>query len=96
MLDNYAPYYVVDRRLAAFFAGYSVPYINGVQPFIGMNSSDLALSRYDGHANDKGHHLMAQQVYAAIAPTLHHEYAVREISLSCRNGAWRDIGSSLH
>lgn len=93
MLDNYAPYEMVDQRLAAFFAGYSVPYINGVEPFHGMNSSDLALSRYDGHANDKGHHLMAQQVYAAIAPRLHGEYAVREISVG---SSWRDMGSSLH
>jgi hypothetical protein len=96
MLDNYAPYEVVDRKLASFFAGYSIPYINGVQPFRGMNSSELALSRYDGHANDKGHHLMAQQVYAAIAPTLRREYAVRETSLSCRNGAWQNMRSSLH
>jgi hypothetical protein len=84
MLNNYAPYDAVDRKLAAFFAGYSVPYVNGVQPFLGMNSSDLALSRYDGHANDKGHHLMAQQVYAVIAQTLHREYATREVSMSRR------------
>jgi hypothetical protein len=93
MLDNYAPYDVVDRKLAAFFAGYSVPYINGVQPFLGIKSSELALSRYDGHANEKGHRLMAQQVYAAIVPTLHREYAVQETSMGRRNGAWQ---SALH
>jgi hypothetical protein len=96
MLDNYAPYEVVDRQLAAFFADYSVPYIKGVLPFLGMNSSDLALSRYDGHANDKGHYLMAQQVYAAIAPTLHREYAVREISMGSRNGDLQNMASSVH
>ncbi len=95
MLNNYAPYEAVDRKLAAFFAGYSVPYINGVLPFLGMNASDLALSRYDGHANDKGHHLMAQQVYAVIAPTLHREYAVREISMRSRNSAVENVTGSL-
>jgi hypothetical protein len=87
MLDNYAPYDAVDRKLAAFFERYSVPYVNGVLPFAGMNSSDLALSRYDGHANEKGHRLMAQQVYSVISERLHREYAVREISRSGRDGA---------
>lgn len=87
MLDNYAPYEVVDRTLAAFFARYAVPYVNGVQPFLGMKSSELALSRYDGHANDKGHHLMAQQVYAVIVQTLRREYAARAVSMNSRKEA---------
>jgi hypothetical protein len=33
MLDNYAPYDTVDRKLAAFFQRYAIPYVNGVSPF---------------------------------------------------------------
>ncbi|NUM73443.1 SGNH/GDSL hydrolase family protein [candidate division KSB1 bacterium] len=95
MLDNYAPYTVLDRKLATFFADYSVRYLNGVQPFLGMNSSTLALSRYDGHANAKGHRLMAQQVYEAIAPTLRRGYASQEISMQYRNHAAESLGNSL-
>lgn len=95
MLDNYAPYEMVDRKLAAFFATYAVPYLSGVQPFRGMNSNELALSRYDGHANDKGHYLMARQVYASLAPTLQREYAAQISPVGYRSEAWRSVGSAL-
>lgn len=97
MLGNYAPYDTVDRKLAAFFESRAVPYVLGALPFSGMNSSDLALSRYDGHANAKGHHLMAQQVYSVIVDKLGREPKAREISRAGQNLSLQNVvAASLH
>lgn len=95
MLDNYAPYATVDRKLAAFFERRAVPYVIGVLPFSGMNSSELALSRYDGHANAKGHHIMAQQVYSVIIDMLSGEHNARKVSQLNRYGSLQNVAANL-
>ncbi len=95
MLDNYAPYDTVDHKLAAFFASYAIPYVNGVSPFSGMDASELALSRYDGHANAKGHQLMAQQVYPVIVEALGRGPRARETSQAGRNLSVQNVAANL-
>jgi hypothetical protein len=95
MLGNYAPYDIVDRKLAAFFASRAVPYVIGATSFSGMNSSELALSRYDGHANAKGHYLMAQRVYSVIVDMLGREHHTREISQISRHASLQNVTANF-
>ncbi len=95
MVENYAPYDTLDHKLAAFFAGNAVPYVYGVAPFRGLETSELALSRYDGHANAKGHQLMAQQVYPVIAARLSRTPRVRETSRAAANLPLQHVAANV-
>lgn len=90
MIDNYAPYDTLDHTLSEFFASYAIPYLHDVSPFRGGETSDFALSRYNGHANAKGHQVMAQQVYPIIVEALPR---VREVSHAADNLALKQLAA---
>ncbi|HHE46217.1 MAG TPA: hypothetical protein ENL08_00760 [Bacteroidetes bacterium] len=67
MLSNYQVYDQVDAALTEFCDKYKVDHLNGIDYFVGGDSDDYALSRYDGHPNEAAHRIMAQQAYDFIA-----------------------------
>jgi hypothetical protein len=93
MVENYAPYDTLDHKLAAFFESNAIPYVHGVSPFRGRETSELALSRYDGHANAQGHQLMAQQVYPVIVETLSRTPHARETFHAARKLALQHVAA---
>jgi len=44
----------------------SVTYVEGGKAFVGKNSKDYMLSKYDGHPNEKAHYVMAKDVFDLI------------------------------
>lgn len=95
MVENYAPFDTLDHKLAAFFARNAVPYVYGVSPFLGRETSELALSRYDGHANAKGHELMAQQVYPVIVELLCRAPRARETSHGAHTASLQHLAAHV-
>ena len=48
--------------LSSFFNKNGIPFLNGIDPFIGKDSRKFAISRYDPHPNEKANKMMAGQV----------------------------------
>jgi hypothetical protein len=67
MLRSYQVFNKIEKEVSSFFQSNGVIYLNGVRPFLGLNSDDYAISRYDAHPNYKAHSIMAQHVYEIIS-----------------------------
>jgi len=67
MLSNYQVFNKIEKEVSSFFQSSAVIYVNGVTPFIGFNSEDYAISRYDAHPNYKAHNIMAKHLYEIIS-----------------------------
>ncbi len=59
-----------NATLERFFASHGVETIDGLTPFLGSDSSQYAVSRYDGHPNAKAHAIIARQWGQSLTPVL--------------------------
>jgi hypothetical protein len=66
MLSNYQVFNKIEKEVSSFIKRNATIYVNGVTPFLGFNSDDYAISRYDAHPNYKAHNIMAKYVCKII------------------------------
>jgi lysophospholipase L1-like esterase len=66
MLDSYGIFDEQENLILDYFRERGVKVIRGVDGFRGYKSDDLALSRYDGHPNEKAHQIVADTLYKTL------------------------------
>ncbi len=62
MLGNHGLYAKADAAVEHFFRSLEVDYVNTVQAFLSKPGEEFAISRYDGHPNEKAHTVAAEFV----------------------------------
>jgi hypothetical protein len=55
-----------DTAISGFFNNMDIHFIDGAEIFKGEKTEDNILSKYDGHPNERAHHIMADYVYKMI------------------------------